>query len=207
MPACGYPRVEWRFGPLEAYQPVFDAIATATAKGIIVVEAAGNGNVDLDGSNCEGLFDRSVRDSGAIIVGAGLAANRTRLVFSSYGSRVDVQGWGNAVTTTGYGDAFPTLDVRERYTKGFSGTSSASPMVAGAAIAIQGVLKACGKSLLTPQQMRNLLVNTGAEQPAGGGHIGPMPRVDAALRASPAWVCMPLDLPGPPGGIDVSQLP
>ena len=37
----------------------------------VVVEAAGNGAVELDAPECEGWFDRSVRDSGAIIVGAG----------------------------------------------------------------------------------------------------------------------------------------
>jgi hypothetical protein len=41
-------------GPLEWQQPVFDAIATATALGIVVVEAAGNGNVNLDTASCAG---------------------------------------------------------------------------------------------------------------------------------------------------------
>ena len=205
--ACGYSHDSKRYGPLEYYQPVFDAIATATAKGIIVVEAGGNGNVNLDSAYCEGLFDRSERDSGAIIVGAGSSQNRARMPFSSYGSRIDVQAWGENVVTTGYGDAFPTLDIRQRYTLGFGGTSSATPMVAAAAIAIQGVRKACGKPPLTPHHMRNLLVNTGAAQPAGEGHIGPMPRVDAALQSNPIAFCQPLPLPTlPPGGVITSQV-
>ena len=127
--------------------------------------------------------------------------------FSSYGSRIDVQAWGENVVTTGYGDAFPTLDIRQRYTLGFGGTSSATPMVAAAAIAIQGVRKACGKPPLTPHHMRNLLVNTGAAQPAGEGHIGPMPRVDAALQSNPIAFCQPLPLPTlPPGGVITSQV-
>ena len=90
------------FGPVEWNPPVFDAIATATALGIVVVEAAGNGAVDLDAPACGGWFDRSVRDSGAIIVGAGEPGSRARLSFSSYGSRVDLQGgasrWRRRVT-------------------------------------------------------------------------------------------------------------
>ena len=103
-------------GPIEWHQSVFDAIAAATALGIVVVEPAGNGNVNLDDPSCGGVFDRNVRDSGAIIVGAGDSATHARLAFSSFGSRVDVQGWGNNVATTGYGDLFNIGDARQLYT-------------------------------------------------------------------------------------------
>jgi hypothetical protein len=91
-PVCGLSSPQ--YGPLEWLQSVFDAVSTATAKGIVVVEAAGNGAVDLDQPACGGLFNRSVRNSRAIIVGAGSPFTRERLSFSSYGSRLDVQGWG-----------------------------------------------------------------------------------------------------------------
>jgi serine protease len=178
-----------RFGPLEAVQSVFDTISYVTAvNDIVVVAAAGNGNVNLDDPACAGLFDRSVRDSGAIIVGAGSSSGRQRMGFSSYGSRVDVQGWGENVTTTGYGPG----DVRRRYTHGFSGTSSATPIVAGAVLAIQGRLKACGKPVATPEQIREILVNTGTAQ--GGAspateHIGPLPNISEALRSLAVLTC------------------
>ena len=87
------------YGPLEWIASVYDAVVVATAARRTVVEAAGNGGVDLDQPGCAGAFDRAVRDSGAIIVGAGAPPGRTqrdrsRLGFSSYGSRVDAQGWG-----------------------------------------------------------------------------------------------------------------
>jgi hypothetical protein len=187
---CGFPTAENRFGPLEVLQSVFDAISVATATGIVVVEAAGNGNVNLDQPSCGGLFTRSVRNSRALIVGAGSSVNHARLSFSSHGSRVDVQGWGDSVMTTGYGDAF-SPEVRQLYTSGFSGTSSASPIVAGAVLAMQGVVKACGRPLLTPGQVRNALVSTGTRQPgATGNRIGPLPRINAALEASPAANCL-----------------
>jgi len=92
-PACGK-----QCGPAEIQLSVFDAIKRATDAKIIVVEAAGNddawGGIDLDDPTCNAIFDRNVRDSGAIIVGAGSPVDRSRLPFSSYGSRVDVQGWG-----------------------------------------------------------------------------------------------------------------
>ena len=59
------------YGPVEADESVFNAIQYAVANRIVVVEAAGNGGVNLDGAACGTTFDRTRRDSGAIIVGAG----------------------------------------------------------------------------------------------------------------------------------------
>lgn len=180
------------YGPLEYYQDVFDAVSVATAKGIIVVAAAGNGSVDLDKAACFGAFDRRLRDSQAIIVGAGSSGDRSRLDFSSYGSRVDVQGWGENVATTGYGDAFnPDNDVRRYYTRSFNGTSSATPIVAGAVLVIQGVRKACGLPPAMPLEMRDLLMRTGVTQgEPRSTHIGPLPNIAAALKASVPANCL-----------------
>ncbi|MGH7335964.1 MAG: S8 family serine peptidase [Myxococcota bacterium] len=182
------------FGPVEWSSPVFDAIATATALGIAVVEAAGNGAVDLDAPECAGWFDRDVRDSGAIIVGAGKPASHTRLSFSTYGSRVDLQGWGESVATAGYGALFDPGDVRQRYTASFSGTSSASPIVVGAVAAVQGALLAHGMDPLAPAEIRELLVSTGTAQPEPDAlaPIGPLPDIGAALQTLPE----PRGLPG-----------
>jgi subtilisin family serine protease len=180
------------YGPLEYYQDVFDAIAYATARGIIVVAAAGNGSVNLDDETCFGAFDRGFRDSQAIIVGAGSAGGRARLNFSSFGSRVDVQGWGESVATAGYGDAFNAdNDVHRFYTLYFNGTSSATPIVAGTILAIQGARKGCGLPPLTPLEMRDLLVKTGTPQGEPvTTHIGPLPSLSAALRASIPAACL-----------------
>ncbi|GAG90208.1 unnamed protein product, partial [marine sediment metagenome] len=81
----GYIAIEW-------YPHEFLAIKYATSKGIIVVEAAGNGSRDLDAAVFQGRFDRSNRDSGAILVGAGAppsgnyGPDRSRLGFSNWGS-------------------------------------------------------------------------------------------------------------------------
>lgn len=92
--ACGRPTTGDDYGPIEELQDVFDAIKAQTARGVIVTSAAGNGAIDLDAADCNGNYDRKTRDSKAIIVGAGSSSSHSRLPFSSFGSRVDVQGWG-----------------------------------------------------------------------------------------------------------------
>jgi len=186
----------YAYGPLEWRQWIFDTLQTATSLGIIVIAAAGNGygngaqnlGVDLDDASCDGLFNRQVRDSGAILVGAAEAVTRNKTGYSSYGSRVDVQGWGDKnVMTTGFGDHFDPVpgDDRQLYTATFSGTSSAAPMVVAAALAVQGARQAAGEPPLDSFAMRDLLVATGLAQ-GTGGHIGPLPNVPAALAATSA---------------------
>ena len=87
--------------------------------------------------------------------------------------------------TTGYGD-YRGGNQNSWYTSSFSGTSSASPIVTGAAACIQGALKAAGKSTLSPEAMRSLLTNTGSAQQSSTcapvtQHIGPRPNLRAAL--------------------------
>jgi hypothetical protein len=155
-----------------------------------VVEAAGNGNVNLDQAACGTTFNRNVRDSGAIIVGAGgppVSQDRQRLSFSSYGSRVDVQGWGRGVATTGYGDSYVNTDEPANhdfwYTNSFSGTSSASPIVAGAVADLQGIALNRFHVPLTAFQLRQLLVDTGSPQLGNTAeNIGPRPNLREAIH-------------------------
>lgn len=130
-------------GPTEWNQADFDAIQNATRLGIITVEAAGNGGVNLDDARLNRAFDLSFRDSGAIIVGATNSGALTRASFSTYGARVDANGWGFSVASTGYGDLFfPNNDRRQSYTASFSGTSSASPIVTATVVALLGAARA-----------------------------------------------------------------
>ena len=176
-------------GPTEWDTASFQAIQTAVANGLIVVEAAGNGGVNLDQPLCGGYFDRNVQDSGAIIVGAAIAHGEYERYpenFTSFGGRVDVQGWGRDITTTGYGDLYKKQahpkDLNYWYTREFGGTSGASPMVAGAAANLQGIAIARG-GLLSAAQVRNLLVQTGSPQAgATARHIGPRPNLRLAVN-------------------------
>jgi hypothetical protein len=174
----GYIAVEW-------WPDDFAAIMNATSRGIIVVEAAGNGAENLDDvlyqtpapgfpAGWRNSFRRSNRDSGAIVVGAGApppgthsrdhGPDRSRLDFSNWGALIDAQGWGREVTTCGYGDLQGGTNEDLWYTDTFGGTSSASPIVTGAIACIQGMGKARGRAVLTPAQVRNCLRSTGSPQ-------------------------------------------
>jgi len=179
----GYIAVEW-------WPDDFAAILNATSRGIIVVEAAGNGAENLDDAlyqtaaagfpaSWRNSFRRSNRDSGAIVVGAGApppgthgrdhGPDRSRLDFSNWGALIDAQGWGREVTSCGYGDLQGGGNEDLWYTDTFSGTSSASPIVTGAIACIQGMAKAKGRPVLTPAQVRNCLRSTGSPQQAATG--------------------------------------
>ena len=179
--ACVTNCPQFEFIAMEYWPAEYDAIRQATSRGIIVVEAAGNGSMNLDAARYRRRFDRSYRDSGAILVGAGFPYSRVPKSWSNYGSRVDVQGWGSDVATLGYGDIqYGVNDPRQYYTRTFSGTSSATPIVAGSAAAIQSGLIGRGRSLLGSRQMRNLLRRTGTPQ-RGVRRIGPLPDLAGAL--------------------------
>lgn len=167
--------------PPDYNKAVWDITKTATDAGIIVVMAAGNGAQNLDDAFYNEYRNRG--DNGAIRVGAGTMVGRNRASFSTYGSTmVHVQGWGGSVATTGYGTLW-NGGVHRTYCNYFSGTSSASPIVAAATILIQSWYKAhnAGKTL-SPRSMRKLLIETGTAQ-GTGGHIGPLPNVKRAIEA------------------------
>ncbi|MCP4995723.1 MAG: S8 family serine peptidase, partial [Gammaproteobacteria bacterium] len=132
----------WRQMPVEVQDAEFDMVRLATALGIVVIEAAGNGGNDLDAFvNDEGgqILNRgssAFRDSGAIVVGAASSAvPHTRVEQTNFGSRVDCYAWGEDVVS-------PSSDINgstDKYTNYFGGTSSASAIVTGAALVVQGV--------------------------------------------------------------------
>jgi hypothetical protein len=184
----GYIAIEW-------WPDDFDAIRYAISKGVIVVEAGGNGGQNLDDTvydnrlagfptSWKNPFNPANPSSGAVIVGAGmppagthgrnfqpswgdLYADRGRCFFSNYGARVDAQGWGWEVTSTGYGDLQGGSDSNLWYTDQFSGTSSASPILVGTLACVQGVLRAQGRIPLSPARARELLRATGSPQQDG----------------------------------------
>jgi Subtilase family len=126
-----------RYLPVEWWPLIYDVVKYATGKGMVVIEAAANGDGSLNGIDLmdqtlqasrlvapllsygsqwddhlgkplgtPNPFDPQNENSGAVIVGAGFGGgnsrpDRSRLDFSNYGDRVDVQGQGYNVVSTG----------------------------------------------------------------------------------------------------------
>ena len=179
--------------------------ALAETDGITVIEPAGNDSKRLDdvdvpksddGSSAKlwGADMDDASDSLAVMVGAGkvppedLSAPgtwRTHEAITSYGTRVNCQGWGNKVVTAST-DLTGTIIDGSAYTDGFSGTSSASAMVAGVAVCLQGARLGAGMDPLSPVELRALLADPdyGSPQPeldASSYPIGPLPDLGKLL--------------------------
>ena len=138
----------------------------------------------------------SMGDSGAIIVGSGepdvfhgyyCCSNPP--VGNNYGSRVDLQGWGEEVFSLGFG-SFSQYDgdYHRTYIDNFTETSAASPVVAGAAVLVQDWVVQNFGVPLDGEGLRDLLRETGLPQsdldglPAADFNIGPLPNVRAAYE-------------------------
>ena len=194
-PAGGYIPIEWWLNyssSPQSFNAVYAAIVNAVSNGINVVEAGGNGYVNTNYLTWYG-------NSGAIIVGAGGVytggtwpqGDLSKLDFSSFGRRFDLQGWGENVTTTGYGNLYSAQGYNYWYRKNFDGTSSASPIVAGAVACCVGYWKANISAIPpSPYYLRAVLINTGTPQVAPWtGWIGPRPDLrDAFTAFSSEWV-------------------
>ena len=198
--------VQRSYLPTEVDEADRDAIRLAVAHGIIVIEAAGNGNANLDryvNEEGERILNRrhpQFRESGALMVGAARAElPHDRLsgrigVGSNFGSRIDCFAHGDRVVTAGYGDMNDYLEpegvdeataARRAYSAGFGGTSGAAPIIAGAALLVQELRHGSAQTRLSPWEMRRLLADpaTGTRQGRGvGGRIGIMPDLKRIVR-------------------------
>jgi hypothetical protein len=191
-------------GPIEAYDAEYEVIRLATALGIIVVEAGGNGTnngqapaLDMDSYTTLGglaILNRDpgnpdFRDSGAIIVTAATsAAPHTRLAYAPHGRRIDCYAWGQNINTLSSTD----LGSTTAYTITFGGTSGASPIITGAALAVQGRAEAQLGFRFSPRQMRVILSDPATGTPPDVGEttqISVMPNLrdifDAVFNTAP----------------------
>jgi hypothetical protein len=187
--------VELNFLPCEFDLACAAAIRLATAAGISVIEAAGNGNQNLDTSlDSAGnlLFPGTPgSDSLAVIVAsATTTVPHTRRANSNFGKRVNCYAWGDSVLTsasTGPSDLASHTNVPE-----FANTSAASAIIAGSALSVQGMRQAAGLPRLGPADLRAaLMAGTPSADP-----IGVMP--DLCAIGNTMLRHLPTDVPGQP---------
>ncbi|WP_051287397.1 S8 family serine peptidase [Paenibacillus taiwanensis] len=189
--------------PIETQPAEFDAIQYATSLGIVVVEAGANGGADLDQYkhwDNKYIFNRDLpdfKDSGAILVGAGSSTvPHYRLGFSSHGNRIDAYGIGENVATLSATSTASTTG----YTDYFNGTSSASPVVVGAIVQLQGIAKAKFGVPYSPAEIRRILrwlpFNTPTADIAND-RIGMLPNLKQIITNLPTPGAVPNDTTAP----------
>lgn len=194
--------------PTEVDDADFHALRLAASSGIVVVEPAGNGGVDLDQLGAPvGFLDRSSPayrgDSGAILVAAvGDTLPRLPLVDTNRGTRVDVCAQGMNVVTAGAdidagGGLILTggnLDQTRRHA--FGRTSAAAAIIAGAALGILGVERAAGQEPPSSLDVRRWLNACGPTLP-GLGALPDLARLAQVRALGPASPPLRLS-PAPP---------
>jgi hypothetical protein len=179
--------------PAEYDEDVYEAICLATAAGIIVVEAGGNGDEGLvpvdfdqlaldDGAPFDPNQPKS-RESDAIVVSAAEFCKvpnigNLRLPWAPYGNRVDCYARGVGIATTRAGGGKPATLISAT----FGGTSAAAAIIAATALQVQGLVKAKLNTLLSPAEMRSLFRDASLGTPALAENpqrlIGPMPDLE-----------------------------
>lgn len=145
----------------------------AVGEGCILIAAAGNDNVNTQ------FYPAAYNH---VVSVAATTSSNTKASFSNYGSWIDISAPGNNIYSTTVGNTYGNK----------SGTSMASPMVAGLA----GLMKSLNPNMPNSDLINCLItttVNINAQNPSYIGQLG-SGRIDAAA----AMACVSTSLNNPP---------
>jgi subtilisin family serine protease len=182
--------------PIELHPVVQSNLGNILAQGVIFIEPAGNGSLNLD---------PLLPITDAITVGGINAGSMTRVdieYMSNYGDRVVCHArYGGIVTPGWMGDqlaygTFPgsgPMNSPTAYSNTFHGTSATAAIVAGAACLVQSFAIQKFGYRVSPKQMRDLLKTYGLASFAPlADRVGIMPDVElciqALIRPVDAWI-------------------
>ena len=152
------------------------AINSAVSRGTTLVIAAGNSNVNVSGASPANCLN-------VVAVGATTSTG-ARSSFSNYGAGIDVAAPGSTIMSTM--NAGTTSPGAENYVN-YSGTSMATPHVAG----IVALMQAVATTPKTPAQIESLLKSTARAFPVaqtqlnGSGIANAKAAVDAVNGVTP----------------------
>ena len=145
----------------------------AVSEGCILIAAAGNDNVNTQ------FYPAAYNN---VVSVAATTSSNTKASFSNYGNWIDVSAPGNNIYSTTVGNSYGNK----------SGTSMASPMVAGLA----GLMKSLNPTMPNADLINCLIstaANINAQNPSYIGQLG-SGRIDAAA----AMACVSASLNNPP---------
>ncbi|MFJ4064632.1 S8 family serine peptidase [Pseudomonas sp. NPDC089996] len=150
----------------------WDVCRKLTQRGAVVVNAAANGSSQSDtglGTQASYGVDLSQwklfndhGDAGVIVVGACHSWDGKPHQYSNHHYRhAMLNAWGDSVVTLGYGPLQDKKGNDRDYTDNYAGTSSATPMVAGALCLIQSYALQQHHLYLDSEQMHLLVMASG----------------------------------------------
>lgn len=171
--AAGADVINMSWGGAGSSQTAQNIITWASQQGVVLIAAAGNSNVNTQ------FYPAAYTECIAV---AATSSNDAKASFSNYGSWIDIASPGNNIYSTYYNATYANN----------SGTSMASPIVAGLA----GLMLSLNPSL-TPADIRNCLTSTAdnidAQNPSYIGQLGA-----GRINAAAAMQCISSTLSWPP---------
>lgn len=164
--------------------------------GVVVVTGAANDGINLRNNARFSARLNSLGDSGVILAAAINPRTRRREWWSNHNWNRMLNAWGSEVATTGHTTIFNPGPITRRYGY-YSGTSAATPQIAGVVALIQSYAKSRYHTIFNAHDIYNILSQTGYTD-AAQDLIGRRPNALAAINYVDALLGTQTAPPPPP---------